>query len=140
MSLGNTSAKTLFLVASSRLEGHGLPTQDIGKVAVCMTADDSDRIYALIETGDGVPWEGGDTDGGELWRSDDGGANWQLTSHNRDLAGRTAYYTRCEVAPDDKNEAYFIAASFSTSRGPAISNVSFASTIARTRIGTCVDH
>ncbi|MDE0897479.1 MAG: hypothetical protein OSA81_00545 [Longimicrobiales bacterium] len=99
----------------TRLEGHGLPTREVGKIALCMSADDSDRIYALIETGDGVPWAEGDTDGGELWRSDDGGTNWQLTSHNRELAGRTAYYTRCEVAPDNANEAYFIAAAYSTS-------------------------
>ena len=98
----------------TRLEGNGLPTRDVGKIALCMSPDDSDRIYALIETGDGVPWEGGETEGGELWRSDDGGGSWQLTSHNRELAGRTAYYTRCEVAPDNKNEAYFIAASYST--------------------------
>ena len=98
----------------TRLEGNGLPTKDIGKIALCMSADDSSRIYALIETGDGVPWEGGETDGGELWRSDDGGSNWQLTSHNREFAGRTAYYTRCEVAPDNADEAYFIAAAYST--------------------------
>ena len=98
----------------TRLEGDGLPTREIGKIALCMSADDSDRVYALIETGDGVPWEGGDTDGGELWRSDDGGSSWNLTSHDRDLAGRTAYYTRCEAAPDNANEAYFIAAAYST--------------------------
>lgn len=98
----------------TRLEGNGLPTRDVGKIALCMSAADSDRIYALIETGDGVPWEGGETDGGELWRSDDGGKTWQLTSHNRDLAGRTAYYTRCEAAPDNANEAHFIAAAYST--------------------------
>jgi photosystem II stability/assembly factor-like uncharacterized protein len=98
----------------TRLEGNGLPTRQIGKIALCMSMDDSNRIYALIETGDGVPWEGGETDGGELWRSDDGGGTWQLTSHNRDFAGRTAYYTRCEAAPDNANEAYFIAAAYST--------------------------
>ncbi len=98
----------------TRLEGNGLPTREIGKIALCSSADDPDRIYALIETGDGVPWEGGDTDGGELWRSDDGGRTWNLTSYNRDLAGRTAYYTRCEANPDDADEAYFLAAAYST--------------------------
>ena len=98
----------------TRLEGNGLPTREIGKIALCMSADDPDRIYALIETGDGVPWEGGDTDGGELWRSDDGGREWALTSYDRDLAGRTAYYTRCEANPDDADEAYFLAAAYST--------------------------
>jgi len=98
----------------TRLEGDGLPTREIGKIALCMSADDSDRVYALIETGDGVPWEGGDTDGGELWRTDDGGGTWQLVSYDRDLAGRTAYYSRCEVAPDNADEAYFLAAAYST--------------------------
>ena len=98
----------------TRLSGNGLPTREIGKIALCMSRADSRRVYALIETGDGVPWEGGDTDGGELWRSDDGGHNWALVSHDRDLAGRTAYYTRCEVNPDDPDEAYFLAAAYST--------------------------
>ena len=98
----------------TRLAGNGLPTREIGKIALCMSRADSRRIYALIETGDGVPWEGGDTDGGELWRSDDGGRNWALVSYDRDLAGRTAYYTRCEVNPDDPDEAYFLAAAYST--------------------------
>ena len=97
-----------------RLAGNGLPTREIGKIALCMSRADSRRIYALIETGDGVPWEGGDTDGGELWRSDDGGHNWSLVSYDRDLAGRTAYYTRCEANPDDPDEAYFLAAVYST--------------------------
>ena len=99
---------------STRLSGNGLPTGEIGKIALCMSRADSRRVYALIETGDGVPWEGSDTDGGELWRSDDGGHNWALISHDRDLAGRTAYYTRCEVNPDDPDEAYFLAAAYST--------------------------
>ncbi len=34
---------------------------------------DSNRLYALIETGDGVPWHGEETESGELWRSSDGG-------------------------------------------------------------------
>ncbi len=93
-----------------RLEGSGLPKLPVGKIAVCMTPENSNRIYALIETGDGVPWHGDSTESGELWRSDDGGTDWQLVSHNRNFAGRTAYYSRCAVAPDDPDEAYFMAA------------------------------
>ena len=52
------------------LQGKGLPTRALGKIAVCMSAGDSDRIYTLIETGDGVPINGEETDTGELWRSD----------------------------------------------------------------------
>ncbi len=96
----------------TRLEGSDLPTLPVGKIAVCMTPENSNRIYALIETGDGVPWHGEETESGELWRSDDGGTDWQLVSHNRNFAGRTAYYSRCAVAPDDPDEAYFVAAGF----------------------------
>ena len=98
-----------------RLEGKGLPTRTLGKIALCMSAGDADRIYALIETGDGVPINGEETDSGELWRSDDGGENWSLTSYSHDLATRQAYYTRCGVAPDDRDEIYFLSSSFSSS-------------------------
>jgi len=97
----------------NRLIGNGLPELPHGKVALAIAPTNSNRIYALIETGDGVPWHGEETESGELWRSDDGGDNWQLVSHDRQLAGRTHYYSRVEVAPDNQNEAFFLAASFS---------------------------
>ncbi|MDP6606299.1 MAG: sialidase [Dehalococcoidia bacterium] len=96
----------------TKLEGNGLPTRTIGKVDVCLTPADSNRVYALIETGDGVPLNGEETDNGELWRSDDGAETWQLMTHNQDLGGRTAYYNNCAVAPDDPDEAYFLTAPF----------------------------
>ena len=96
----------------TKLEGNGLPTRTIGKVDVCLTPADSNRVYALIETGDGVPLNGEETDNGELWRSDDGAETWQLMTHNQDLGGRTAYYNNCAVAPDDADEAYFLTAPF----------------------------
>jgi photosystem II stability/assembly factor-like uncharacterized protein len=95
-----------------RLEGNGLPTLPVGKVDVCLTPANSDRIYALIETGDGVPWHGQETESGELWRSDDGGTSWQLMTHDRNLGGRTAYYNNCVVLPDDPDEAFFLTAAF----------------------------
>ena len=98
-----------------RLEGNGLPGGTLGKIAVCMSAGDSDRVYALIETSDGVPMEGVETDTGELWSSSDGGRTWRLVSYHHDLATRQAYYTRCGVAPDDADEVYFLSSSFSWS-------------------------
>ncbi len=96
----------------TKLEGNGLPTRTIGKVDVCLTPADSNRVYALIETGDGVPLDGEETDNGELWRSDDGAETWQLMTHDQNLGGRTAYYNNCAVAPDDPDEAYFLTAPF----------------------------
>ena len=73
------------------------------------------RVYALIETGDGVPLNGKETDRGKLWRSDDGGDNWRLVSYDRNLGGRTHYYFRMAVAPDNENETYFLTAGFARS-------------------------
>ena len=100
----------------TELEGNGLPAGTLGKIAVCMSASDSDRVYALIETSDGVPMEGYETDTGELWRSDDGGRRWRLVNHSHDLATRQAYYTRCGVSSDDPDEVYFLSSSFAVSR------------------------
>ncbi|MFM8912294.1 MAG: glycosyl hydrolase, partial [Flammeovirgaceae bacterium] len=51
----------------------------------------------------------------ELWRSDDGGEKWTRVSQDLALGGRGAYYTRCKVTPDDPDEIYFMAASYSYS-------------------------
>lgn len=99
----------------TRLEGHGLPKLPVGKIALCMTPRDSNRVYALIETADGVPTNDEKVESGELWRSADGGQNWVLVNYERDLAGRSAYYSRCAVATDDPDEVYFLAASYSRS-------------------------
>ncbi|MBW8839553.1 MAG: sialidase, partial [Gemmatimonadetes bacterium] len=58
----------------TRLTGHGLPTHEIGKIGLAIARSNPNRVYALIETGDGNPLHGRPTDNGELWRSDDGGA------------------------------------------------------------------
>jgi photosystem II stability/assembly factor-like uncharacterized protein len=96
-----------------RLSGHGLPETPIGRIGLGIARSNPSRVYALIETGDGVPIHGKDAGKGELWRSDDGGENWQMVSTDRQLAGRTQYYTRMAVAPDNENEAYFAAAHWS---------------------------
>ncbi len=99
----------------TRLEGNGLPTKPVGKVAVAIAQSRPDWIYAMFETGDGLPWEGRETDSGQLWRSQDGGRHWDLITRNRDAMGRAHYYSRLAVSPEDENEAYFLTASFAVS-------------------------
>ena len=99
-------------VTWKRLTGNGLPTRMTGKIVPAIAPSNSKRIYALIETGDGVPLNGQETDRGKLWRSDDGGDNWKLVSYDRNLGGRTHYYFRVAVAPDNDNETYYLTASF----------------------------
>jgi photosystem II stability/assembly factor-like uncharacterized protein len=92
-----------------RLAGRGLPSPPLGKIAVAVAPNDSRRVYALIETGDGVPWKGRETSRGVLWRSDDGGETWELVNESHELNQRPHYYSRIVVAPDDADEIYFCA-------------------------------
>ena len=80
-----------------------------------MTAAQQGRLYALIETGDGIPLDGKPTNTGELWRSEDRGMSFKLVNSDRDLTGRGAYYTRCTASPDNVNEIYFFSAAYATS-------------------------
>jgi photosystem II stability/assembly factor-like uncharacterized protein len=76
-----------------KLSGNGLPTHAMGKISLAIPRTNPRRIYALIETGDGLPWHGQETDPGTLWRSDDGGEKWRVVSYDRQLSGRQPYYT-----------------------------------------------
>lgn len=98
-----------------KLTGRGLPMREVGKVAVAIARSNPNRVYAMIETGDGVPWHGRETDRGTLFRSDDGGDSWRVVSYDRNVNGRAHYYSRMAVAPDRENEAYFLTASFGVS-------------------------
>jgi photosystem II stability/assembly factor-like uncharacterized protein len=98
-----------------KLTGRGLPSRTTGKIAMAVANSNPNRVYALIETGDGVPVNGKETDRGKLWRSDDGGENWRLVSYDRTLGGRTHYYFRVIASPENENETYFLTAAFSTS-------------------------
>lgn len=95
--------------------GIGLPEKPVGKVAVAVAPSNPRRVYALLETGDGIPWEGRETEDGQLWRSEDGGRTWALITRNRNAMGRPHYYSRVVVSPSDEDEAYFLTASFTVS-------------------------
>ena len=95
--------------------GIGLPERPVGKVAVAIAPSNPDRVYAMLETGDGIPWEGQETEDGQLWRSEDGGRTWSLITRNRNAMGRPHYYSRVVISPNDEDEAYFLTASFTVS-------------------------
>lgn len=99
-------------VTWTRLVGNGLPTKVTGKHALAIARSSPSRVYVLIETGDGLPWNGEATESGQLWRSDDDGATWQLITRDRNAMGRAHYYSRMAVATDNENEAYFLTASY----------------------------
>ena len=99
----------------TKLTGNGLPTKPVGKVAVAIARSNPNRVYAMIETGDGVPLDGQDTESGQVWRSEDGGSTWRIVTYDRNAMGRAHYYSRIVVAPDDEDEVYFLTASYAKS-------------------------
>jgi photosystem II stability/assembly factor-like uncharacterized protein len=99
----------------TRLNGHGLPEQEVGKIGLAISNTNPKRIYAIIETGTGEPWKDKPTASGYLWRSDNGGENWRQMTSSHDVAGRPHYYSRMAVEPDNENELYFLTASFARS-------------------------
>ena len=85
-----------------RIEGHGMPKSPVGKIDVAVAPSNWSRVYALIQT----------ADQGSLWRSDDGGENWNVTSWDRALIGRAGYYIRIAVSPSNDNEVFVANSSF----------------------------
>ena len=98
-----------------RLEGRGLPVGTMGKIGLAMTASDSDRIYALIETNSNRDYEPLDEHEGVLWRSDDGGTSWNMVNADHTLAQRPLYYSRVVAAPDEPDEVHFLSTRYSRS-------------------------
>jgi photosystem II stability/assembly factor-like uncharacterized protein len=84
----------------------GLPAGPLGKIGLGMTKADSKRVYALIETSSNGLIAPVDPGHGTLYRSDNGGASWQVASSDHDLMQRPLYYTRLGVAPDDADELH----------------------------------
>jgi len=69
----------------ARLDGHGLPEGDWGRVGVAVAADGK-RVYALIQA----------TKAG-LYRSDDGGATWVRQNADPRLTSRAWYFNSITV-------------------------------------------
>jgi len=98
-----------------KLEGNGLPEPPWGKVGLTVSADDPDRVYALIETSSNRDFAPSDPFQGVLWRSDDGGESWRMVNADNDLVQRPLYYSRALAAPDDADTVYFMSVRHSTS-------------------------
>ncbi len=72
----------------------GLPGGVIGKITMAVSADPN-RLYALIEAGDGG-----------LFRSDDAGATWNLVNNDRSLWQRAFYFHRIYADPASRDMVY----------------------------------
>lgn len=84
-----------------KLEGHGLPEGEWGRVGVTVSADGR-RVYALVEQG--KEGETGRKSG--LYRSDDGGDNWILANSDKRLTDRGWYFSHPTIDPKNADTVY----------------------------------
>lgn len=80
-----------------RLEGHGLPSGIMGRIGISVSAADSSRVYAMIESK-----EGG------LYRSDDAGENWIRMNEDGRLRQRAWYFTHIFADPKSADTVYVL--------------------------------
>ena len=84
----------------------GMPKSPFGKTDVQIAPSDSTRMYALIQT----------ADQGSVWRSDDAGTTWKVTSWDRSLIGRAGYYIRMVVNPQNPDDIFIMSSSMHRSQ------------------------
>jgi photosystem II stability/assembly factor-like uncharacterized protein len=79
----------------TRLEGHGLPTGVMGRIGLAIARSNPKRIYALIQSPQGL-----------LWRSDDAGASWSFVSKDSLINQRPFYFSRVHVDPANADHVF----------------------------------
>ena len=80
-----------------RLTGNGLPAGYTGRIGLAVAPSRPDRVYAIIEA-----------KGGILWRSDDAGAHWTMTSSDTLVDQRPFYFTHLDVDPKNPDHVYAV--------------------------------
>lgn len=80
-----------------QLEGHGLPEGPLGRIGVSVSGADSHRVYAAIEAK-----EGG------IFRSDDGGDNWNRVNPDHRFRQRAWYYSHIYADPVALDTVYVL--------------------------------
>ena len=80
-----------------KLSGNGLPTGDLGRIAVAVSASNPKRVYALIQSTQGF-----------LWRSDDSGSTWSMVNDNTLIDQRPFYFSHIAVDPVNPDHVYSV--------------------------------
>jgi photosystem II stability/assembly factor-like uncharacterized protein len=75
----------------------GLPTGFTGRIGLAVAPSDGNRVYAIIESPDGI-----------LWRSDDAGSTWTMVSNDTLVDQRPFYFTHLIVDPKNSDKVYAI--------------------------------
>jgi photosystem II stability/assembly factor-like uncharacterized protein len=92
-------------VTWTRLHGNGLPGGMTGRVGLAIAPSNPQRVYALIESKDGI-----------LWRSDDAGATWKLMSKDTLVNQRPFYFSHVRVDPSNADHVYGVSEALSESK------------------------
>ena len=79
----------------TKLEGHGLPAAPVGSIGIAVAPSDGNRVYAVIESKEGV-----------VWRSDDGGGNWTMSTDDTQVDERPFYFSHLAVDPKNPDRVY----------------------------------
>lgn len=74
----------------------GLPHQDLGRIAVGISASEPSVVYATVEAKDATA----------LYRSKDSGTTWTSVATSRAVSGRPFYFSHVVVDPKDSNRVY----------------------------------
>jgi photosystem II stability/assembly factor-like uncharacterized protein len=77
-----------------RLRGNGLPSGEMGRIGLGVTS--TQRVYALIQSKQGV-----------MWRSDDAGGHWRLMTRDTLVNQRPFYMSRLAVDPSNPDRVFF---------------------------------
>lgn len=76
-------------------ESNGLPKGDLGRMGLTMSAANSDKVYALIESKKNA-----------LYVSEDGGSNFSMINNGSDIGDRPFYYFEIHADPKNENRLY----------------------------------
>lgn len=76
----------------------GLPKGELGRMGIAIAASQPNRVYAFIEK------KGKNA----LYRSENGGENWQKISEDENIGNRPFYYAEIYVDPLNENRIYSI--------------------------------
>jgi photosystem II stability/assembly factor-like uncharacterized protein len=75
--------------------GHGLPSSPLGRMGIAFAGSNPKRVFLIV-----------DAKQGGLYRSTDGGANWQLIDRDKRIWDRGWYFSRVTVDPKNSNIVY----------------------------------
>lgn len=80
-----------------RTNKDGLPEGDLGRIGLAIARKNPNIIYALVEAKKNA-----------LYKSEDGGFNWEKINDKSDIGNRPFYYSELYVDPENENRVYSV--------------------------------